>query len=204
MNFKLDAILAVAIGLINFLYQSMDRVSSFRKKDFEEWERFNECSKNFDDTTLRLEKDALLRTVGFLQSFTWKEYEYLRQKNISLNLLKSLHDLKYNKFLYFENDCFFIVSKKYAYFSLITISNILVLLSFLYSFGIFVLEVILRKNNQLGLLAMFYFIIFILAIFGFFNRHIRSYHVVINQLQTGEYTDWIRIDENFNKSKLNQ
>lgn len=98
----------VAISGLLSIPKLFSELSFIRKIDYDEWEKFKQREKEFDENTQLFEKEALLRTVGFLKNFTWKEYEFLKNLNFSLKLIKQLNKLKGKERLNLISDKFVI------------------------------------------------------------------------------------------------
>lgn len=108
--------LVLALFVTGFsIHKAYFELSFVRKRDFDEWEKFKQREKEFDEDTQLFEKEALLRTVGFLKNFTWGEYCRLKKYDIDLKSVKSINVLKKTNYINFDGLIFIIPKNLKAY-----------------------------------------------------------------------------------------
>lgn len=156
----------VAISGLLSIPKLFSELSFIRKIDYDEWEKFKQRAKEFDENTQLFEKEALLRTVGFLKNFTWNEFEFVMSGNLNLSEIKKINilmgrgiikfDLKDKEFyLSFKNKLL-----KYIYF--IKFDGIFVIFCALFSFSY------LFYNVSNGNILLNFFIIIFISFYLFF------------------------------------
>lgn len=152
----------VAISGLLSIPKLFSELSFIRKIDYDEWEKFKQREKEFDENTQLFEKEALLRTVGFLKNFTWKEYEFLKNLNFSLKLIKQLNKLKGKERLNLISDKFVIRNN---FFDFSDSFESISLISFLFIFHYFFSTLIKSQSYistyiNFGQIGFFIFSIF--------------------------------------------
>lgn len=148
------------------IHKAYFELAFIRKRDFEEWEKFKQREKEFNENTQLFEKEALLRTVGFLNNFTWNVFEFVMSGNLNLSEIKKINILIGRGIVAFDLDDkeFRVVFKnkllKYIYF--IKFYDIFIIVCALLSF-FYLFRNISNENMPLN-----FFIMIFISILSFF------------------------------------
>lgn len=116
-------------------------------------------------------KDLELSTVSFLKGFSWTEATAILERNIGLNTIIELRNLKKNKMIKVYGNHIYIPSKKYVYKKyLMSFKSWIVGLGFLIYVTLFLIMTLFNKLNFIQYASMFAFMmVFEVAIIYHFN-----------------------------------
>lgn len=194
-------IIMIVIGGTIQIYTLLDNIGKFKRKDFDEWVFFkqNWTENNYKDAK-RFEQDCLIKTVGFLSSFTNKEVNFIIDKNISLINMKRLNYLFKKNLVILNNEGFLIPEKFYVYKKSLKLESVvfgvlfITLVAISIYFSISITQNFIPYFICLGLTIIFEWI-FLITI-----QDMLYYHAIRNELASENIGEIISVSCQFSNS----
>lgn len=195
----ISLIIVIMVGGAIQIYTLLDNIGKFKRKDFDEWVFFkqNWIENNYKDAK-RFEQDCLIKTVGFLSSFTNKEVDFIIDKNISLINMKRLNYLFKKNLVILNNDSFLIPEKLYVYKKSLKLESVVCGVLFITLVAISIYFSI--KQNFIPYFFCLGLTIIFEGIFLVTIQDILYYHAIRNELASENIGEIISVSCQFSNS----
>lgn len=179
------AIISCVIGFLSFRNSFID----VKKKSFENYQHFLEKRIEFNKNASKVkkvQKDLLIRTVSFLDSFDWDEIGVLVKKDFGLKTLINLNNLKKEKLISIVKNDIVIPSWKFVYKKYyFNFFNLFFLISFILYVVFFLIMMLIESLSFLEYIGVFFWLLVLEFIVLIRFDGLITYNVLINDIKNG-------------------